>query len=217
MAKIVFYSSQTGNKGFIPCIKDQMIDDFDYYFLHDNHPEAMEGKGWNYINTSSEFKNYSNSKRQRISKMMPKLFFPSAEYTVYVDPRFYLSREFYKLCLEIIQEEKPNWMVPPHNWRYSFEEDLNDAIERKNIPPEEINNIRKEFKGEFINTLCGWMIRKNNDVNHLIGKKWFDLTNNFFKNEVRDQLTFPFCVKKPYLNMSHPWDELENLSFTKNV
>tara|TARA_X000001382_G_scaffold49796_1_gene33698 strand:+ start:3092 stop:3745 length:654 start_codon:yes stop_codon:yes gene_type:complete len=217
MAKIVFYSSQTGNRGFIPCIKDQMIGDFDYYFLHDNHYEATEGKGWNYINTSNEFKNYSNSKRQRISKMMPKLFFPNAEYTVYVDSKYYLSREFYKLCLDIIQEEKPNWMVPPHESRYSFEEELKFAKDVKKIPSEEINNIRTELKGEFINTNCCWLIRKNNDVNHLIGKKWFDLTNKFFKNEVRDQLTFPFCVKKLYLNMSHPLKELENLSFIEHV
>ena len=72
-------------------------------------------------------------------------------------------------------------MFPLNNHHAHLLKNLFDAIERKNIPPEEINNIRKEFKGEFINTLCGWMIRKNNDVNHLIGKNGLILQIIFLK------------------------------------
>ena len=50
MAKIIFCSGQTGNWGFVQSIKEQQIPEFEYWFLHDNHIEATDNKGWNYIN-----------------------------------------------------------------------------------------------------------------------------------------------------------------------
>tara|TARA_R100001086_G_scaffold249728_3_gene190592 strand:- start:887 stop:1543 length:657 start_codon:yes stop_codon:yes gene_type:complete len=218
MAKIVFYSAQTGEHGFIPCIKDQMIDEFDYYFINDKHKDAVEGKGWKYMDISNDFLDFPDEKRQRIPKTIPRLFFPEADYTVYVDPRYYISRDFYKLCLEIIQEDKPDWMVPPHNTRFSFQEEVRDAIVRKKFPIDQINKIMKDLKEvDFYNTLCGWQIRKNNDKNHELGKKWFELIDKYYDIDVRDQLLLPAAVPKDYVSLNHSYKELENLTYLYNV
>ena len=44
MAKIIFYCVQTGKRGLMPCIKKQKINDFEYWFAHDNHPQAQQNK-----------------------------------------------------------------------------------------------------------------------------------------------------------------------------
>ena len=54
MVKVNFYTAQTANRGFIPCIKEQMIPEFDYYYFHDNHPQAEQNKGWHYRNILHE-------------------------------------------------------------------------------------------------------------------------------------------------------------------
>ena len=109
-------------------------------------------------------------------------------------------------------------MVPPHDTRSSFQEEIRDAIFRKKFPIDQINKIMKDLKEvDFYNTLCGWQIRKNSDKNHQFGKKWFELIDYYYDVDVRDQLLLPAAVPKDYVNLSHPYKELENLTYLYNV
>ena len=109
-------------------------------------------------------------------------------------------------------------MVPPHNTRFSFQEEVRDAIVRKKFPIDQINKIMKDLKEvDFYNTLCGWQIRKNNDKNHELGKKWFELIDKYYDIDVRDQLLLPAAVPKDYVSLNHSYKELENLTYLYNV
>tara|TARA_S200002703_G_scaffold51384_1_gene44637 strand:- start:5822 stop:6484 length:663 start_codon:yes stop_codon:yes gene_type:complete len=220
MAKIVFYSAQTGNRGFIPCIKDQMINDFDYYFIHDSHPEAEDNKGWNYINVKNKFTNFTDCKRQRLIKMTPKQFFPDADYFIWVDCKFYLSKDFYNLCLNIVNEEKPDFMVCRHQNRFSLEQELQYAQDIKQVPIDNLNKVENIYSSSdvsFFSTDTCWLIRKNTEKNDAIGKAWFVHCYENFTDQVRDQLTLPLCVDESYLNLNHSIKELENMSFTLHI
>jgi hypothetical protein len=217
MAKIVFYSAQTGNRGFIPCIKDQMINDFDYYFIHDNHHEAKLDKGWNYLNIKNKLNNFNDCKRQRYIKMHPNEFLPSADYFIWVDCKFYISKDFYNLCLSIIKEEQPDFLVCKHNVRTTLKEEMKYAETVKGISIDILNKVEKSLEDKFFATDTCWLIRKNTQKNEDIGKKWFEYSNSLFTDQVRDQLTFPLCIDKEYLNLTHSLKELENMSFTLHV
>ena len=81
MAKIIFCSGQTGNWGFVQSIKEQQIPEFEYWFLHDNHIEATDNKGWNYINIKHMYPNLSNYKKHRLLKMIQRILFDNFDIT----------------------------------------------------------------------------------------------------------------------------------------
>ena len=214
--KIIFYSAQTGNRGFISSIKEQSICEFDYWFAHDNHFEAKENKGWNYINIKHRYPNLSNYKKHRLLKMIPRLLFDNFDYTVWVDCKFYQHKDFYKHCLNIINNERPEWMVCYHREKRTLKQELDFAANR-DVPQKELEILDKELKFIFFSVDTCWLIRKNTDKNHDIGHQWFKNTDKYFSHIMRDQLTFPLCVDEKYLNLNHSIEELERHSFIKHV
>ncbi len=218
MVKVNFYTAQTANRGFIPCIKEQMIPEFDYYYFHDNHPQAEQNKGWHYRNVLHEYRQLKNPKRQRLIKMCPNFFFfDEFDYTVWVDNKFYQHRKFYELCLDIIVNEQPEFMVCTHLENRTFQEEMDFAEYHKLIPISDLDRVKEHMVGDFYSTDTCWLIRKNTEKNHLLGLKWFDLTNACFENECRDQLTISSCIDKSYLSMNHSIQELNDLSFIRHV
>ena len=135
--KIIFYSAQTGNRGFISSIKEQSICEFDYWFAHDNHFEATENKGWNYINIKHRYPNLSNYKKHRLLKMIPRLLFDNFDYTVWVDCKFYQHKDFYKHCLNIINNEQPEWMACYHKQKRTLKQEIDFAANRY-VPQKEL-------------------------------------------------------------------------------
>ena len=213
MAKIVFYSAQTGKNGFIQSIKEQQIPEFEYWFLHDNHHEAISNKGWNYIDISDFLLEKSNPKRNRFIKMMPNYFFKDCEYTIWIDCKFYLPKKFFEDCYRIINEDKPDFMCCRNPIRTTLEQELSHMKTKRNFTDLEVSYAKSFIDTNiwFSTDLC-WLIRKNNETNNEIGKKWFDLTDKCYPDylgQVRDQLTFPTVIKnKDYLNMKYSVDEL---------
>ena len=111
MAQVIFYSAQTGKRGFIPSIKEQKLNSFTYLFFHDSHYQAIDDKGWTYRNMYHQFRELPDPKRQRLIKMCPHLFMHlEYDYTVWVDCKFYQHRKFYELCNNIIEKEKYLWL-----------------------------------------------------------------------------------------------------------
>lgn len=218
MAKIIFYSVQTGNKGFVPCIKEQSIEDFEFWFAHDNHYEAMKNKGWNFINITNKHNHLNNPKRQRLFKFIPRLLFNNFDYTVYVDSKFYHHKKFYELCLKIIKEDKPEWMSCYHKEKRTFQEEINFAIEEKNMPEKDIQDMLPFLNSnKWVSYDNCWMIRKNTDKNHEIGHHWFNLTDKCFREVIRDQLTLPMCIDSSYVNTKYTINQLEEYSIIKHT
>ena len=218
MAKIIFYTAQTGNRGFIPCIEEQKIPELDYVYFHDNPPQAEPNKGWKYRNIAHEYTQLRNPKRQRLIKMCPNFFlFEEFDYTVWVDNKFYQPKKFYELCVDIINNEQPNFMVCQHEKNRTFQEEMDFAEIHKLIPVEDLDKVKEHKTGEFYSTDTCWMIRKNTKENHMIGMKWFDLTHTCFQNECRDQLTISSCIRKEYLSMNHRIQELNDICFVRHV
>tara|TARA_Y100001972_G_C7609821_1_gene305680 strand:- start:59 stop:715 length:657 start_codon:yes stop_codon:yes gene_type:complete len=218
MAKIIFYCVQTGNKGLLPCIKKQKIKQFDFYFAHDNHPEALENKGWSYIDISRRYSDLNNPKKQRLLRFIPRLLFKDFDYTVYVDSKFYQHKKFYELCLKIINEDQPDWFTSYHKDHRTFEQEIEYAIEHKNIKNKDIQKILLNINGDkWISYDTCWLIRKNTDKNHEIGHKWFELTNYCFTDNCRDQLTLPQCIDKNYVNTNYSIKDLEKYSIIRHV
>lgn len=214
--RIIFYSAQTGHKGFIPSIKEQSISEFDYWFVHDNHFEATENKGWNYIDIKDRYPNLSTYKKHRLVKMVPRLLFNDFDYTVWVDCKFYQHKDFYKHCLNIINNEQPNWMACYHKQKRTLKQELDFAANCP-VPQKELEILENKLRYKFFSTDTCWLIRKNTDKNHDIGHQWFKETDKYFSHITRDQLTFPLCVNEKYLNLNHSIDELEKYSFIRHV
>ena len=196
--KIIFYSAQTGHRGFIPSIKEQSIYEFDYWFAHDNHFEATENKGWNYINIKHRYPNLSDYKKHRLVKMVPRLLFDNFDYTVWVDCKFYQHKDFYKHCLNIINNEQPEWMACYHKQKRTLKQELDFAANNRYVPQKELEILENKLRFKFFSTDTCWLIRKNTDKNHDIGHQWFKDTDKYFSYTTRDQLTFPLCVDKTY-------------------
>ena len=218
MAKVIFYTAQTGKRGFIPSIKEQKLNTFTYLFFHDSHYQATEDKGWTYRNMYHQFRELPDPKRQRLIKMCPHLFMHlEYDYTVWVDCKFYQHRKFYELCNNIIEKEKPNFMVCKHKLDRTFEDEMFFAEHVKKIPIEDLDKVKEHKVGDFYSTDTCWIIRKNTHENNMLGMRWFNLTNECFTNECRDQLTISSIIDKKYLSMNHTIDELEEHSFIRHV
>tara|TARA_R100000664_G_C2735081_1_gene124697 strand:+ start:52 stop:705 length:654 start_codon:yes stop_codon:yes gene_type:complete len=215
--KIIFYSAQTSNRGFIPSIKEQSIYEFDYWFAHDNHFEATENKGWNYINIKHRYPSLGYYKKHRLVKMVPRLLFDNFDYTVWVDCKFYQHKDFYKHCLNIINNEQPEWMACYHKQKRTLKQELDFAANNRYVPQKELEILENKLRFKFFSTDTCWLIRKNTDKNHDIGHQWFKDTDKYFSYTTRDQLTFPLCVDEKYLNLNHSIEELEKHSFIRHV
>lgn len=212
--KIIFYSAQTGNRGSISSIKEQSIDKFEYWFAHDNHHEAIDNKGWNYINIANRYINLTPNKKHKLIKMIPRLLFNDFDYVIWLDCKIYPNKDFYKYCLDIIDKEEPNWLVCKNLNNRNLYQELNYSIEFKNLDQDSATNLTPFYRDrEFFSTDTCWMIRKNTDLNHELGHQWFKFTDKCFTGVCRDQLTLPLCLDKNYLNMNHSIHTLERLSY----
>ena len=116
--KIVFYTCATGPEdGFIDDISEITPDGLECYFLHDKHlePEAVEGKGWKYINLDKVDECPTNfGTKQRFGKLLPHRHFPDADRTIYLDNKWHLTRA----AFEAFDSYKPRNNAVPRPARY---------------------------------------------------------------------------------------------------
>ena len=207
MAKIIFCSGQTGNWGFVQSIKEQQIPEFEYWFLHDNHVEATDNKGWNYIDTSNFLTNKSHPKRNRFMKMMTYEFFSDFDYLIWLDCKFYVPKDFLQFCLKLIKEEEPNWLLSKHSYRTTMQQEIEHMKNKRDFTDSQINDAVKHLNPNLWFSIDGsWHIRKNNKKNKEIGQKWYELTDKCYPDNlghVRDQFTFSSAIEdKNYLNLN---------------
>ena len=105
-----------------------------------------------------------------------------------------------------------------HKEKRTFEQELQFAIEHKSIPEQDIKKVMSIVSSnKWVSYDTCWLIRKNTNKNHDIGHKWFELTDKCFSYNCRDQLTFPECISKNYVNTNHTIQELEKHSIIKHV
>ena len=212
---IVFYTCLTEQYGFIPCIKDQKIDDFHYVVLHENHREAFGDKGWEYILLTDAPGNCQ--KRQRYAKMMPHQYFPEAEYTIYIDPSYYIKKDFYNRCLDIIKD-KPNFVATyDASTTRTITEEALYAFNRGTLDFEDLKLVRKNIKDYFYSSNNSWLIRKNTKEVNDINEAWWNLYQTCYTEHGRDQLLLPSVCDEEYITWFDLDKELHQNSFIHRV
>ena len=115
--KIVFYTCNTGyNEGFVPNILAELPESIDAYYLHDGGIPLHKGRGWNYIDIRDFSGCPENSLvlRQRFAKTLPHKFFLDADWTIYMDQKYYLPRKFFNEMLSLIRNEDGKTFLSPH-------------------------------------------------------------------------------------------------------
>ena len=208
---IVFYTCMTGQYSFVPDITDQKIEGMKYILFHEGHREAVEGKGWEYI-LIPEMK-INIQARQRKIKMLSHLYIPEAEYTVYLDPSYYVHKSFYQRCLEIIKD-KPNFVTTyDESTNRTIVEEALFAFNRGTLTFSDLKKVRTNIKEYFYSTNNSWLIRKNiKEVNN-INEAWWNLYQKCYEEYGRDQLLLPPVCEESFIDWYDLDKELHNKSY----
>lgn len=211
----VFYQCATGpNNGFIQDIREQAISTFRYVYVHDEYTTPVPDRGWEYLNINDfvpDAKTYGH--KQRFAKARPDVLFPDAKHTVWLDPKWYISREFFELCNSVDSE----WMLLPHPDpnRTTLSDELTFAFNNGTLTFEECKRVvdviktREYHPSQFYSSLATWMIRINSKKNVEIGRLWYELIDEAYDNFVRDQVFLPFCIPRDHFDMTHDVSEIE--------
>ncbi|GJM12939.1 MAG: hypothetical protein DHS20C12_13420 [Pseudohongiella sp.] len=199
--KSVFYTSVTGpNNGYVHDVSDIKHPDFDFVAVHDSHHKPFPG--WDSINIDDSYP-YDISKyahKQRYVRAMPHLYFSDYEYSVYLDPKWTLTPEFFQLCAEQIARRK-SWLMPSHPDRENLVQEFLFPFCNGSLSLEECKKVIDYLVSQgtdfsrFFSSLTGWLIRQHNQINQEIGESWFNLLLKCYDNNARDQIVFPFAVQ----------------------
>ena len=201
--KIVYYTCSTGPEdGFVPSIKEQLPENLEAFYLHDGHIDVEQDKGWSYINLQdvSGCPATSFPLRQRFGKMLPHLFFPDADYTIYLDQKYYLHRSFFETLLNLIEENpSKHFLVPKHPDNRTFFEELLFPFTTGMFSYDYTREVANRFHQaganpeNFISTLACLLVRKNSPEIIEANTRWYDLTKGLYgEGPLRDQLTLPY-------------------------
>lgn len=200
--KIVFYTCNTGyNEGFVPNILAELPENIDAFYLHDGCVPLYVDRGWSYI----DIRNFdgcpqkSLSLRQRFAKTLPHRFFPDADWTIYLDQKYYLPRKFFDEMLSLISnKEGKTFFVPAHPKSRTFIEEVQFPFTNGTFSYDEALNLLSFLKAnrmmptDFISTMACLLVRKNCPVNTAANERWFSLLDQAYTIEVRDQIFLPY-------------------------
>jgi len=199
---ITFYTCLTGGYSFIPDITDQKIEGIEYILFHDSHREATPGKGWKYITIP---KQDNPQKTQRKIKMLSHMFFPKSEYTIYLDPSYYLHKTFYERCLEIIKT-KPQFLTTyDKTTNRTIVEEAIYAFDRGTLTFDDLKKVKENIKDYFYSTNNSWLIRQNNKKVNKINEDWWALYDKCYIKWGRDQLLLPSVCDEDFIS----WYDLD--------
>jgi len=200
---IVFYTCITGQYSFVPDITDQKIEGMKYVLFHENHREAVEGKGWEYI-LIPEMK-INTQARQRKIKILSHLYLPEAEYTIYLDPSYYLHKSFYQRCLELIKT-KPNFITThDKSTNKTVTQEALYAFNRGTLTYQDLINVRINIKDYFYSSNNCWLVRNNNSTVNKINEDWWNLYEKCYTRYGRDQLLLPSVCEESFID----WYDLD--------
>ena len=200
--KIIYYTCNTGyNDGFVPNITAELPENIEAYYLHDGCLPLHEGRGWNYL----DVRNFSGcpenslSLRQRFAKTLPHRFFPDADWTIYVDQKYYLPNSFFNKMLGLVNNEDGNtfFVLQHHENRTLLEEVQFPFTTGKfsyDLTIKVLNFLKSNrmMPEEFISTDASLLVRKNCPVNTAANECWFSLLNQVYTVDVRDQIFLPY-------------------------
>lgn len=198
--KSVFYTSVTGPMGgYVHDVSSMQHSDFDFIAIHDSHHQSFPG--WESIDIDESYpydiEQYAH--KQRYARLLPHLYFGEYEYSVYLDPKWILTKEFIELCAVQVAREK-SWLMPTHPKRENLVQEFLFPFCNGSLSLQECIKVLDYLAAmdtdfsRFFPSLTGWLIRQHNKTNQEIGERWFDLILNCYDNNVRDQILFPFAV-----------------------
>jgi hypothetical protein len=205
--KIVFYTCSTGpHDTFAPCIKQELTD-IDCYYVHDGHVPLRKKSGWNYIDIREHCTETLSGHRHRFAKTHPHILFPNAEYTIWLDSKFYIGKPFFNFCKQIIKDGV-DWLTLKHEFRETLADEIIFPFVNGTLSFEECIRVLNtlEIKNvnydDFFPTLTLFLIRKSSTENTQIDLLWWEMMKESYPHFIRDQIFLPFSGKK----ISTPFD-----------
>lgn len=156
-------------------------------------------------------KNYDkfndHRRNSRIQKMMPHLYFPDYQYSVYIDGNIELKVPAEKLVEEWLKDK--DIAVFRHIGRDCLYQEAEACVIKKKETPEELARQIKEYARRGIKNHsglaeCGVIVRRHTPEVERMNEKWWA---EYCRFSSRDQMSFPvaFDLKKVNLIESSVW------------
>jgi hypothetical protein len=200
--KIVFFTCSTGPEdGFVPNIKQELPERLDAYYLHDGNIELPTDRGWKYLNITeqTDCPNTTYPMRQRFGRLLSHRWFPDADWTIYLDQKWYLHKDFFTTMVRYIEENPTHhFVVPKHSETRSLWEELAFPFMSGYFTFDYAAKVLKKLKElrchpeDFTSTLTCLLIRKNTPIVNAANERWYSLLNLTYDFSVRDQLLLPY-------------------------
>lgn len=198
--RTVFYTVVTGpGNGYVHDVRAMDHHGFDFVAIHDRYHQGFPGWESIQLDTQYPFDTEQFGHKQRWPKTQPDLFLADYEYSVYLDPKWELTDAFLRLCRERVELDLP-WQAVAHPDRNNFYQEVVFAYGNGILSFEEcikllntLNSRNVNFH-HFFTSLCTWIIRRHDADSQAIGRRWFELIQACYSNNVRDQLVFPFAL-----------------------
>lgn len=202
--KVVFYTCNTGPEdGFVPSIKEELPDSIRAYYLHDGNIPTDPDKGWEYIDIRDQYCPENVQLRQRYGKILAHKWFPDADWTIYLDQKWYLPRSFFETCINVIKNaESREFFVPSHPDNRTLVDELMFAYNRGTFSEDYTIDVAKSLislganPDHFTSMLACFLIRKNTEEVIKASISWYNLLSQVYNGPVRDQVFLPYCGAK---------------------
>lgn len=218
MGKAVIYTVLIGNYDKFPQYK-RVNSYFDYVCFSDQFKEGEIIGQWKIRNISNS--NISKYRLTRLPKLLPHLFFPDYDYSVYIDANVLIeSDDIYCKILENI-DKGILWGGIQHPLFNCLYQDLYIGISLGKAKPIETNKLRKFLKKEGYPKENGlfennFIIRKHNEeIVKKIDEEWWEMYMRFAP---RDQYSLFYVFWKNNFNpelLFKPEENTKNLSGIK--
>ena len=199
--KIVFYTCSTGPYDtFLPCIREELTD-IECYYVHDGHVPLRKESGWEYIDIREHCTESLSGHRHRFAKTHPHILFPNADYTIWLDSKFYIGKPFFDFCTQLICDGA-DWLTLKHEFKETLADEIIFPFLNGTLSYDECTRVldvlekRQVNYEDFIPTLTLFLIRKSSVENTQIDLLWWEMMKETYPRFMRDQIFLPFSSKK---------------------
>lgn len=149
----------------------------------------------------------------RIPKMLPHIYFPEAEYSLYLDANIISKVPMAKIVREWLQDT--DVAMFGHSTRNCLFDEALECIrlglDKKEIIEKQVARY-KDFPKEKGLYQCGTILRRHTPQVKKLNEMWWA---EYCTGAKRDQISFPYCVEKIGITINaikshayiHPWFE----------
>jgi hypothetical protein len=166
--------------------------------------DPIESETWEFRQINSSFED--QNRNAKIHKVLSHLYFPDKEYSLWMDGSFSIKNIFSVEELIKTYLKDCDLAVFKHPRRNCVYEEAKTCIEKKLDDPIVILNQIEKYMEEGYSYLsgglqeCGIILRRHTDQIKEFNENWWEEIKNGSK---RDQISFPYVVKKMNLKINY--------------